>query len=480
MPKAAVKRRHLLLGGAAVASGAAALALWPRHPAESAAPRPSQAAVRRPNFIVILADDVGWGEIGAYGQRKITTPRIDRMAAEGLMFTQAYASSPVCAPDRASLFTGLHSGHTAVRRNPPRHGDLPLGADPTFASVLTGLGYRTGLFGKWGFGPESDGPDHPLSHGFTDFFGYLTHHAAHDYYPARLWDGRRSVPLDGNEGDEGDLYGPDVIMDRAMGFLRDAASSPFLLMLTPTLPHAPSTIPDLGAYADKEWSGPDKAHAAQVSLLDTYAGRVIDTVAELGLADDTVIVFTSDNGPHEEKGVDPDFFAAAGPFRGYKRSLYEGGIRIPFVAWSPRLLAATAGQRSTASIAHYDLLPTLADLAGAPVPPGLDGMSMRPALTGQGALPERPYLYWARVHAGSTRRQRALEHGRGRDAAAAVRFGRWKAIGFAPAENYTPPGPGWRYELYDLDTDPSESHDVSGRYPELVRRAKGYMRESWR
>ncbi|MDX6744443.1 sulfatase-like hydrolase/transferase [Actinocorallia sp. A-T 12471] len=270
-------------------------------------------------FIVILGDDVGWGEIGAYGQRKIARPRIDRMAAEGLMFTDAYASSPVCAPDRASLFTGPHSGHTAVRRSPPRHGTSRSGPIPRSRPC---------------------------------------------------WPGSATAPACSASG----------------------ASDP--TRTAPTLPHAPSTIPDLGAYTDTEWSGPDRAHTAQVGLLGAYVGRVIDTATELGLADDTVIVFTSDNGPHEEKGVDPDFFAVAGLFCGYKRSLYEGGIRIPLVAWSPRLPAATAGKRSTVPIAHYDLLPTLADVAGAPVSPGLDGVSMRPALTGRGTVPERPYLHW--------------------------------------------------------------------------------------
>jgi arylsulfatase A-like enzyme len=435
----------------------------------------------RPNLIVILADDVGWGEVGAYGQRKMKTPHLDRLAREGLRFTDAYASSPVCAPDRASMFTGMHSGHTMVRSNPPPGGDLPIGPGLTIASVLRERGYRTGLFGKWGFGHDRPSTDGPNAHGFTDFFGYLTHHLAHDYYPTHLWQNDTEVPLPGNTGNKGLVYGPDLIMERAMQFLKDQSDDPFLLMLTPTLPHAPSVIPELGQYRTKKgWTEPDKGHAAQMSLLDDYVGQVVDEVHARGWADNTIILFTSDNGPHEEGGVNPDFFNANGPFRGYKRNLYEGGIRVPFIVWSPKLLHRTAGKKTAHPTVQYDLLPTLADFAGAATPPGLDGLSLRKVLTGQSGFPTHKYLYWARLHVGSTPRQRREDHGKGRRAAAAVRFGRWKLVGFAPGKDYSTPDKRWAFELYDLTADPGETHDVAGRHPILVRKGTRYVREAWR
>jgi arylsulfatase A-like enzyme len=507
MAEASKSRRRVLLSLGALVAGSATVATWPsRSPgtpvladdapiptATGMGPPPPQGTQNtassgiqerigesRPNLILIHADDVGWGEVGAYGQKKIKTPNLDRLAREGLRFTDAYASSPVCAPDRASMFTGMHSGHTVVRTNPQPGGDLPLGPAPTIASVLRERGYRTGLFGKWGFGRNRPSLDGPNSHGFTDFFGYLTHHRAHDYYPTHLWQNEIKVPLPGNTGERGLVYGPDLIMERALEFLRNQKDDPFLLMLTPTLAHAPSVVPDLGQYGTKEgWTEPDKGHAAQMSRLDDYVGQVVNEVHARGWANNTIILFTSDNGPHEEGGVDPDFFNANGPFRGYKRNLYDGGIRVPFIVWSPKLLQRTAGKKTAHPTAHYDLLPTLADFAGAETPAGLDGLSLKKVFTGQSGAPKHRYLYWARLHVGSTPKQRREDHGKGRRAAAAVRFGRWKLVGFAPGEDYSKPGRRWDFELYDLVSDPGETDDVAGWHPILVRKGTRYLREAW-
>lgn len=511
-------RRRFLLGAGMLAAGAVACVAWPSEapgrsrqsagltnrdstPTRSAAPpstRPQSddqrplrpegpgdtpALKRKPNFVVILADDLGWGEIGRYGQKKIKTPWLDQMSSEGLRFTDAYSPAPVCAPSRASLLTGLHSGHAPVRRNPPRQGDLPLGVgDRTIAGVLKDEGYRTGLFGKWGFGPNRPGqPSHPNEVGFTDFFGYLTHNAAKSYFPPLLWDNQGSVLLPGNTGDAGPIFGPDLIMDRTLKFLQEPQEKPFLLMLTLPLPHAPSVTTSLDRYETiPDWRFEDKVHAAQVTRLDTYVGLVLDELKKQGLADSTIVIFTSDNGPHEENGVIPQFFEASGPYRGIKRNLYEGGIRVPMIVWSPTLLKKTAGKRTGHQTAHYDLLATLADFAGIDKPPATDGLSLRKVFNGAGGAPKHKYLYWLRLHAGSTKSHRFEENGHGRRAAAAVRFGNWKLIGYAPDREYSKPGRKWKFELYDLKKDPGEQHDLAKDRPELVKRGKGYMIDSWR
>ncbi len=506
-------RRRFLLSTGILAAGAAAFSAWPdgsgtpaprptvrrteaqsmtalapqaeaREPIAAAAPQPDQAGTlaKRPNFIVILADDLGFGEVGCYGQKKIKTPRIDRMAREGLLCTDAYAAAPVCAPARASLLTGLHTGHSAVRRNPPKEGEIPLGADePTIAEMLKAAGYRTGLFGKWGFGPNAGNNNtNPNARGFTDFFGYMTHHKAKEYYPSFLWDNGQRYPLPGNTGDTGPIYGPDLIMQRALAFLRAAKDQPFLLMLTLPLPHAPSVFGALGQYRDKKgWRRQDKVHAAQITRLDTYVGVMLDELRKLGLDDETIVIFTGDNGPHEEDGVHYKFFDAAGPYRGIKRNLYEGGVRVPFIVWSPKLLKKTVKKRTTHPTIQYDLMATFADFAGLKAPKN-DGLSLRKVWTGASGAPKHEYLYWLRLHAGSTPSHRAEDHGRGKRCAAAVRFGDWKLVGFAPGAEYSAPGKKWTYELYNLTKDPGEKHDLAKTRPALVKRGEGYLKRSWR
>ncbi|GAB3683688.1 hypothetical protein GCM10027589_53180 [Actinocorallia lasiicapitis] len=287
--------------------GAAGLAVGAR-PA-TARPAAEPPADRRPNLVLVLADDLGYGELGCYGQRKIATPVVDRLAQEGLRFTQAYAAAAVCAPSRCSLLTGLDSGRARIRQNPRAGSPNTLrAADLTFAEPLKAAGYRTGLFGKWGFGPDRpDQASHPHAHGFEEFFGYLTHRAAHDYRPGFLWDDDRKRALHG-------AYAPDLLRDRAVDFAERRGDDPFLLVFSPNLPHAPSTVPSQGRYAGRSWPSADRGHAAQVTRLDAQIGRI---VAAARTSDrPTIVIVTSDNGPHEEGGVDPDRFNANGPLRG--------------------------------------------------------------------------------------------------------------------------------------------------------------------
>jgi arylsulfatase A-like enzyme len=309
----------------------------------------------------------------------------------------------------------------------------------------------------------------------------MTHHMAKRYYPEFLWDNGQRYPLPGNTGDAGPLYGPDLIMERALRFLRDAGrrKQPFFLMLTLPLPHAPSVALSTGRYRNKDWRRQDKAHAAQITQLDTYVGVVLDELRRLGLDDETIVVFTSDNGPHEEDGVRPRFFDASGPFRGIKRNLYEGGIRVPFIVWSPKLLRKTAKKRTSHPTVQYDLMATFADFAGVKAPKN-DGLSLRKVWTGAGGAPKHEYLYWLRLHAGSTKGHRSEDRGRGRRCAAAVRFGDWKLIGFAPGREYSTPGKKWTYELYNLKQDPGEKRNLAKARPALVKRGERYLKRSWR
>ncbi|MFG2390822.1 sulfatase-like hydrolase/transferase [Streptomyces lavendulae] len=468
-------RRHFLAGSAA-AAGLAALPQLPVAAPAAAAEGAEGAAQRPPNLVVVLADDLGYGDLGAYGQKLITTPRIDRLAAEGLRFTDAYAAAAVCAPSRAALLTGLHTGHAAVRANPDSGGQGALrDGDTTVAEVLRARGYRTGLFGKWGFGPEAaDQPSHPGARGFEEFYGYIDHGHAHEYYPAYLWHNAAKEPVAAG------TFAPEAIAARALDFIdaHAAGPDPFLLFLTPNLPHAPSDIPDVGPYASRSWSASNKAHAAQISLLDAQVGAVVDRLRAHGIAERTVVLVASDNGPHEEGGVDPDLFDANGPLRGYKRNLYEGGVRVPLIAWAPgRIAAGTTSSRPTPL---YDLLPTLADLAGAPAPSDTDGLSAAPVLAGTPALaPLHGHLYWYRDEQGVTARANAQDAGRAKRVAEAVRQDRWKGVRFAPARDRSVPDAQWQFELYDLAADPGEQHDVAAANPSVVASLTSLLRSSW-
>ncbi|MFJ6700697.1 sulfatase-like hydrolase/transferase [Streptomyces sp. NPDC091272] len=470
-------RRHFLAGSAA-ALGLAAVPAAPAS-ARSADSRAGggRAAVRAPNLVVILADDLGYGDLGAYGQKLITTPRIDQLASEGLRFSDAYSLAAVCAPSRCSLLTGLHTGHAAVRANP----DGPQGplrdGDTTFAEVLRSRGYRTAVIGKWGFGPEQgDQASHPNARGFEEFYGYIDHGHAHQYYPQYLWHNGVKEPIPANEGNAKGAYAPDLIERHALEWIDARADEPFLLFLTPNVPHSPSDIPDSGAYASRPWTQQNKGHAAQISYFDATVGKVVDRLRARGIADDTILFVTSDNGPHEEGGVDPDLFDAGGPLRGYKRNLYEGGIRVPLIAWSPGRIGKGTTDRPTPLT---DVLPTLADLAGAPAPADIDGLSAAPLLAGTADAARHNHLYWYRDERGVTSRADKQDKGRATWLAEAVRKDRWKAVRFAPVRDHNLPDGQWQVELYDLSSDLGEQRDVAAQNPSVVTGLVALMRSSW-
>ena len=427
--------------------------------------------VPRPNIIFVMADDLGYGDLGCYGQERIQTPNLDRMAAEGMRFTQHYAGSTVCAPSRCSLMTGLHTGHTYVRGNREIRpmGQLPLPeGTQTMPKLLKEAGYRTALIGKWGLGgPDSTGT--PNNQGFDYFFGYLCQRHAHNYYPEFLFRNDERVPLD-NEvaGDRPDGagvatkkvdYTHDLMEDEAIQWIEENREGPFFLYLAVTIPHANNEagregmeVPDYGIYADEDWPEPQKGHAAMISRLDRSVGRVMDKLKALGIDEDTVVFFTSDNGPHSEGGANPAFFDSNGPLRGQKRDLYEGGIRVPLIArWPGRIEAGTVSDHVSA---FWDFMPTLATLGMAAEPNNTDGLCMGATLL---SIPNKQkqhkYLYWEFHERGSKQ---------------AVRFGRWKGIRFADD----------RFELYDLSKDLGETNDIADRHPEVIERIREFMSEA--
>ncbi|MBW3630869.1 MAG: arylsulfatase [Gemmatimonadetes bacterium] len=425
-----------------------------------AAPRVEQpapaASTAPPNIIFILADDLGYADVGAYGQRQIRTPRLDQMAREGLRFTQHYTGAPVCAPARSVLMTGQHSGHTTVRGN---HGRGPSGEnqrvplraeDVTVAEVLKGAGYTTGLIGKWGLGePGTEGV--PNLQGFDFFFGYLNQQHAHSYYPDYLWRNSERVALDRNVDGRRGQYSHDLLVDETLSFLGRHRREPFFLYLAYTLPHAEVEVPEDSVFHDysERLSKTEATFASMVTRLDRDVGRILDRLRELGLDRNTIVVFSSDNGPHREGGHDPDFFDSNGPLRGIKRDLYEGGIRVPMIAWSPGRIRA--GEETDHVSAFEDFLPTAAEIAGARTPKGKDGLSYLPVLLGR-EQPRHPHLYWE-FYEGTP--------------AQAVRLGDWKGI--------RRPAFTGEFELYDLRSDPAERRDLAASQPEVVRRMARIM-----
>ena len=413
---------------------------------------------RRPNIIWIMADDLGYGDLGCYGQEKIRTPNIDRLAAGGMRFTQAYAGATVCAPSRCALMTGLHGGHCRVRDNIP-HGVFLRPDDFTVAELLKQAGYRTGGFGKWSLGnPGSWGI--PLYQGFDRYFGHLNQDQAHQYYPDYLWDDDEVRLLMENRQDRHVQYSADLFAEEALKFIDDNQEDPFFLYFATTLPHFSDfregpdklIVPTDAPYTDKPWPQLEKNYAAMVSRLDDQVGKIVAKLQELRLEDDTLIFVTSDNGPWS--GHDVDFFRSGGLLRGVKRDMYEGGIRVPLIAsWKGRI---EAGSTSDHVCAFWDLLPTAADLIGLPVPDGLDGISFLPALMG-GDQREHEYLYWDYGHV----RGKFLQ---------AVRQGKWKGI-----RN----GAGRPLELYDLEADAGEQRDLAAHHPDVVRRLARLMHAAY-
>jgi arylsulfatase A-like enzyme len=408
---------------------------------------------RKPNIVFILADDLGYGDLGCYGQQVLKTPNIDRIAAEGMRFTQAYAGSTVCAPSRCALMTGLHMGHCRVRGN--KNPEVTLQAeDVTVAEVLRNAGYHTGIIGKWGLGFTGT-PGIPNKQGFNEFFGYHTQLQAHTYYPHQLYDNGTDYTIAANFGTKSRKYAPDLMTERALQFLEQNRNRPFFLYLPYTIPHANNElgrdtgdgmeVPEWGAYAGKDWPNPEKGFAAMMTRLDRDVGRILEKLSETGLDKNTLVMFTSDNGPHREGGHREDFFQSSGALRGIKRDLYEGGIRVPFVAKWPGMIAG--GSTSNQVIAFWDVLPVLSDIGGGRLPTGLDGISFFPALRGRPVDRDR-VLFWE-FHEGGFNQ--------------AIRWGNWKAIQF---------GKDGPIELYNLENDLGERTNLAASKPEVIAEAK--------
>lgn len=412
----------------------------------------------RPNIILILADDLGYGDLGCYGQTRIQTPNLDRLAAEGARFTQFYAGASVCSPSRCSLMTGMHNGHNRVRDNVP-HGVFLRPDDVTVAEVLKQAGYTTGAIGKWSLGnPGTWGVAN--WQGFDYFYGYLDQDHAHHYYPDYLWENDRIVELRANRGGRNRAYTHDLFTEKALGFIETNKDRPFFLYLPYTVPHwsdypreTPESqiVPTDEPYTGEAWPQTEKNFAAMITRLDRDVGRIAELVVRLGLDSNTLILFTSDNGPDPTKSHDVEFFDSNGVFRGHKRLLYEGGIRVPLIArWPGRV---PGGLVSDQVWAQWDLLPTLATLAGLNPPKLVDGLDMTAALEGGKPRAEHEYLYWDYGHCRL-------------DYLQAVRAGHWKAV-----RN----GQDAPLELYDLSGDPSETTSVADAHPEVARRMLAYM-----
>jgi len=437
----------------------------------------ANAQVGKPNLIFIIADDLGYGDLGCYGQKLIQTPNIDRMAAEGMKFTQFYAGSPVCAPSRSVLMTGKHTGHTSVRGN-AGHAEAHIQSlrkeDRTIAHIFRDAGYVTAQFGKWGLG-EIGSTGHPNIMGFDYFFGYLNQSHAHNYFPSFLIRNSERVPLrnvpEREDKERGDGwarvkvdYSHDVIVEESFRWLERNRDRPFFLYLPVTIPHANNEAargtgdgqetPDYGIYNDKPWRNPDKGQAAMITRLDRDVGRILAKLKEYGIDRNTLVIFTSDNGPHQEGGNDPELFDANGPLRGLKRALYDGGIRVPFIVrWPGRVKAGSVSDH----IGYFgDVFATVCELTDQPVPKGLDSISFLPTLLGKSRdQKQHEYLYWEFYEQGGRQ---------------AVRFGNWKAI--------RQPIFTGKVELYDLSKDLGETTDVADAHPDIVAKAVAMMEKA--
>lgn len=413
------------------------------------------------NFIFVLSDDIAQGDLGCYGQKLIKTPRLDQMAAEGTRYLQAYCGTSVCAPSRSSFFTGLHSGHCPVRGNyeVPPEGQLPLpDKTVTITEVAKAGGYATSTFGKWGMG-FFDTSGSPHKQGVDHFFGYNCQRHAHSYFPTYLYDDSQAFILPGNDGqNKGETYAQELIQNDMIKWLRTNGDKPFMMFYAITLPHGRHEIDDFGIYEDEPWSEKQKAYAAQVTRVDSDMGELVDTLRDLGIAENTLVVFSGDNGssfnPSSEIGK--RFDQASNGLRGFKRGMYEGALRQAALAWWPGTVPA--GRVDDQPWAFWDLMPTFAELSGAPLPEGFetDGLSLVDYLKG-GKAPERDYFYW--------------ELHRGDKPVQAARFGNWKAVRNGIQE---------KIEIYDLAKDAAESTDLAGSKPELVARAEEIFKEAHR
>jgi len=421
----------------------------------------------KPNVIYILADDLGYGDLSCYGQKKFVTPNIDRLAAEGIRFMNHYSGSTVCAPSRCSLMTGYHSGHAYIRGNGGPSSGL---ADSCFtvAELFKQAGYVTGAFGKWGLG-ESRSAGSTKNQGFDEFFGYNNQALAHNYFPSHLWHNDEKIILTGNQGMEKLEYAPLLIHQKVLDFIDHNQDTSFFLYVPTIIPHAELVAPEEYVapfrgklLPEKSFEGVDSgprfrkgpygsqpechaSFAAMITLLDAQVGEIMRKLKDLGIDNNTIVFFSSDNGPHHEGGGDPDYFDSNGPYKGCKRDLYEGGIHVPLIArWPGKVKpGGTSGHIS----AFWDMMPTFADILK--INPGVetDGISIFPALTGENDQKEHDFLYWE------------FYEGNGKKA---LRKGKWKLIKNDMAEDRAP-------ELYDLSTDPGEDHNLALSYPELTQ-----------
>lgn len=406
----------------------------------------------KPNIIFIVADDLGYGDLGCFGQKVIQTPHLDSLAAEGMRFTDHYAGSTVCRPSRLVYATGYHCGHTAIASN-ARY-ELK-DSDLTIAEVLKKAGYATGGVGKWALGGVGS-TGHPNNQGFDFWYGYLDQSEAHNYYPEVLYRNEKAEPQPGNVvgkqkrvSTKRETYSHDQCTKEALAFIsRQKKDKPFFLNIAWTIPHANNErgralgdgmeVPDLGAYADKDWPNPEKGFAAMISRMDADVGKIVALLKKLKIADNTLILFTSDNGPHSEGGHKHEFFNSSGDLRGYKRDLYEGGIRVPMIAWQPGVVKA--GSTTNHASAFCDLLPTCCELAGVEPPTGIDGLSFAPVLHGK-EQPKHHHLFWKDQNK------------------VALRQGRWKAVRY---------GDDKPVELYDIRRDIGEKENLAEQFPDRV------------
>jgi arylsulfatase A-like enzyme len=437
---------------------------------------------KQPNIVFILADDLGYGDLSCYGQTKFKTPNIDGLSQQGMLFTQHYTGCTVSAPSRCSLMTGLHTGHTSVRGNkswePEGNWPMPAGTY-TIGKMLQEQGYVTGAFGKWGLGfVETDGD--PNKQGFNEFFGFNCQTLAHNYYPDHLWHNHEKLILHENDSSKKGAYSADLIHAAALKFIENNKDKPFFLYYPTTIPHAElfakeeymnrfrgKFLPEksfkgtddgpkfrLGPYG----SQPDghAAFAAMITELDDYVGEILAKLKELGLEENTIVLFASDNGPHLEAGADPDFFNSNGDLRGYKRDMYEGGIRTPLIVrWPGRV---KAGSKCDHISSFWDMMPTFAEIAGSKAPENIDGISFLPSLLGKKQKKQHEYLYWEFHEQGGK---------------IGVRMGDWKAVKRNIDKN-----PQTATELYNLKDDPTESTDVASQHADIVRKMEDIMKQS--
>ncbi len=445
----------------------------------------------RPNIIYILADDLGYNELGCYGQKIIKTPHIDRIASEGIKFTQHYSGQAVCAPARCSLMSGYHMGHAFVRNNgnPPERmqaykkggifpGQIAIpDSTVTIPELLKKQNYATAAYGKWGLGYEDSSGD-PLKQGFDDFGGFLCQIHAHNHYPKYLWKSGKKIPMPGNDRTlKGESYSQDYFVDWGLEFIRKNKEKPFFLYLPFAVPHVSIQVPneDIEVYrktiAEEDYDSnnhrylkpayPRAAYAAMVTHMDKGIGQIMNLVKELELDENTIILFSSDNGPAKNRlaGTDSVYFKSANGFRGFKGSLYEGGIRIPLVArWPGKIKAGTVSDLQSA---FWDILPTFCDLAEVKTPDGIDGISLAPTLLGQdGKQKKHDYLYWEFPSYGGQQ---------------ALRMGKWKAVRQNMLQGKNPV---IKTELYDLKADPAESVDLADKYPEVLKKIEQVMKDA--